>query len=149
LPGVARNSTIGGLAGLAARRHGSTNQQIGGAVAGALIAGLVTKATEGSNQANAYTVQLNNGSFRKIITENSYIRIGDCVAVETGKTSNIRDVSRALCEPAAGHPVDREIHAHRQEEASECHDAKKQLLDATTGKEVDAIARKVKVLCEH
>lgn len=146
---AAKGAIIGGTIGLLAV-SGSTAEHVGGAIGGAVAGALITRAFEGSNKANAYTVRLNNGSEVKVITDDKYIEAGDCVAVETGKTTNIRRVSQVLCKPSKPHQaVDAELHEKHQEEAWECHEAKKQLLKAKTEDEIDALLRKVKVLCEQ
>lgn len=147
---AARNSVLGGLAGLALTSRRSRSSQIAGAAGGALLSGLLTKSAESSQLVNAYTVRLNSGNFVQVVTEQTGARTGDCVAVETGRTSNIRRVSEVLCEPAGSpHRAHQDIREESQEEATECHDAKQQLLNATTEQDVNAIARKVKVLCDY
>ena len=145
-----RNALLGGLAGLALTSRRSRSSQVAGAAGGALLSGLITKSTEDSKLVNAYTVQLNNGNFVQVVTEQTATRVGDCVAVETGATSNIRRVSEVLCQPAAQpHPVHADIRAESQDEALDCHEAKQQLLNATTETDINAMARKVRVLCDH
>ena len=146
---AARNATIGGLAGLAVMRRGSTSEQVIGTAVGAALSALVTKAAEGENIGYSYTVRLTDGTFSKIVTEQDDIRRGDCVSVETGRTAAIRRVSAVLCEATPARPLSSDIQAHRQEEAAECQAAKEQLLKAKTGDEVNAMAAKVRVLCEH
>lgn len=147
---AARNAVLGGLAGLALTSRRSRSSQIAGTAAGALLSGLVTKSAEESKLVNAYTVQLNSGNFVQVVTEQTGARVGDCVAVETGRTSNIRRVSEVLCQPTAqSHLVNADIQAENQDEARECHEAKQQLLNATTDEDINAIARKVQVLCDH
>jgi hypothetical protein len=145
---AAQGAVLGGLIGVTGSR-GSSGDHVRSAAAGALIGGLLTRALEGSNKATAYTVRLNNGSTVKIITEAKHIKMGDCVAFETGKSSNIRKTTTALCEPNQPQKTNQALQAHHQEEAKECHDAKKQLLDATSEAEINAISHKVRVLCEH
>ena len=69
--------------------------------------------------------------------------------MESGKTTNLRRVSTALCEPSDPHPVDDELQVKHLQEASECHDAKENLLQAESDRDIDAAVRKVKVLCDH
>jgi len=145
---AAKGAVLGGIVGLVAV-HGSTAQNVGGAIGGALAGALLTRALEGSNKANAYTVLLNKGSEVKVVTESKHIEIGDCVAIESGKTTNIRRVSAILCEPSKPHPVDKELESVHYREAQECHEAKKQLLQAETEADISALERKVRALCEH
>ena len=147
---AARNAVLGGLAGLALTSRRSRSSQVAGTAAGALLSGLVTKSAEDARLVNAYTVQLTTGNFVQVVTDQTGARVGDCVAVETGRTSNIRRVSEVLCQPQGrSHPVNDDIRMENQEEAMECHEAKQQLLNATTEEDVNAIARKVQVLCDH
>jgi hypothetical protein len=147
---AAGGATLGGIAGLASARHKSGKNKAAAALTGALLGGVLTKVMEGSNKANAYTVKMENGSTVKVVSEQKGIRVKDCVAVESGKSTNIHKVSSALCEKRDPHPmVDLELQQKHHEDASDCIVTKEQLLHAKTEQEANAIAVKVRVFCGH
>ena len=80
-----------------------------------------------------------------IITEASFFRTGDCVAVERRQHANLRRVSDALC---GSPPRTRQVIEKRNTEAQQCHDAKDQVLAATTEAELETASRKVRILCQ-
>ena len=95
----------------------------------------------------SYTLQRPNGSQFKVVTEDDHLQAGDCVAVESGRTINLRRVAPDLCGPALAHPVEQELAVYSQQQASACDEAKRQLLKAETNSDLDAATKKVKVLC--
>ena len=146
-----RNATIGGLAGLLTQATGSGTERLAGAAIGAAIGGLGTKAAEGDNMANSFIVELNRGGTVKVVTEQQNIVVGDCVAVETGNHTNLRRVSPVQCNPPGQlHPsIDAQISDNEQREASACDQAKEELLKAKTESDINAMTRKVQVICDH
>lgn len=146
-----RNATIGGLVGLLSQATGSGTERIAGAAIGAAVGGLATKAVEGDNMANSFIVNLSRGGTVKVVTEQNNIVVGDCVAIETGRHTNLRRVSPVQCQSIAQrHPViDPQITSNEQSEANSCHQAKEELLKAQTESEINALTRKVQVICDH
>lgn len=146
-----RNATIGGLAGLLTQARGSGTERLVGAAVGAAVGGLATKAAEGDNMANSFIVDLNRGGTVKVVTEQTNIVVGDCVAVETGRHTNLRRVSPVQCNPPGQpHPtIDQQISGNEQGEANACHQAKEELLKAKTESDINALTRKVQVICDH
>lgn len=142
---VPAGAIVGGFAGLVLARGSSPGRQAAAGLGGAALGGLVTSALEGDRRAYQYHVQFNNGSETEYITENGFLRAGDCVAVERRQHANLRRVSDALCEAAPRTP---QIVQKRNVEAQQCHDAKDQLLDAKTEADLDAASRKVRILCQ-
>ena len=148
---VGRNATIGavvgGVIGLA------TGQNFAGAAAGAglgaLGVGVSTRAAEGSQEAMAYIVRGGDGRETKVVTEDKHLIVGDCVAVETGRTANLRRVSDEMCGPRMQHPVESELRSMHMEEAQECDAAKQELLSAQSDADIDAAVKRVRVLCKH
>ena len=143
---AAKGAVMGGVIGGATSGHHHRGKHaVEGAIAGALLAALL----EGNRKGFSYVVALNNGDATKVVTEQGGIVIGDCVAVETGQTANIRRVSGVHCEHAGhealGHPS---VHAMRQGEAAECHTAKEMALQATTEVATDIALKKVRVFCD-
>ena len=139
-----KGAVVGGLFG-AVIGHDA----LASAAIGAAAGGLLTRAAEGSNKANAYTVDMTDGAETKVVTESDNIRMGDCVAIEQGSSANIRLASSVHCEhaghPALDHPA---VAAKEQQEAGACHDAKQLALDAITDEEIDLAVKKVRALCE-
>ena len=148
---VGKNATlgaiVGGVIGLA------TGQNFAGAAAGAgagaALGGITTRVAEGSSKATAYIVQRQSGGEVKVVTDHSHLVVGDCVAIETGRTTNLRRVSQEMCSPATNHPVEQELRAMHQQDARECDAAKQALLAAQGDQEIDAAVKKVRVLCKH
>ncbi len=138
---------LGGGVGLAAASTASTETQIGAAAAGALIGALIQKSRH--KTASQYTVNLNNGGTVEIVSEHHDIAVGDCVSLEQGQHANIRRVSPVMCNINASHPAYSDLHAANVEEADECHQAKQELLKATTEQETDIGYKKMRALCEH
>ena len=137
---------MGGIIGGATSGHHHRGKHaVEGALAGALLAAVL----DGDRHARSFVVELNHGREIRIIKEQHRNREGDCVAVETGLTANIRTVSSVHCDSpgheALAHPV---VHAKAQSEAAECHTAKEQALQATTEEATDIALKKVRVFCE-
>ncbi|MFQ5643601.1 MAG: hypothetical protein ACE5FQ_07865 [Thiogranum sp.] len=146
-----RNATMGGLVGLLTQARGSAGERLAGAAIGAAVSGLITKAAEGDNTANSFVIELTGGNTVKVVTEQQNIVVGDCVAVETGRHTNLRRVSPAQCSPSRqAHPtVDAQISQYEQGQADACHQAKEELLKAKTEADINAFTRKVQVICDH
>lgn len=142
-------AAIGGLWGLLGGFGGNRRDAVSGAVIGAALLGGTTLIAEGSNNAFAYILKGKNNKEFKILTEQGGMQAGDCIAVESGTHTNLRRVSMAYCQAAGGHSsVEQSLLREIEEDASECHQAKEQLL-ITTGAEFDAVVRKVKALCDN
>ena len=96
-----------------------------------------------------YTVTTNEGTAIQIATEQTEIRVDDCVFVEeAGGTANIRRAPATACDPASQQVMeDAAIIEEMQEEANECAAAKQELVDADSDEAIDRAVRKVKLLC--
>jgi hypothetical protein len=144
-----RGALIGGLAGLASASGGTRTQRWRNTVIGAGVGGAVSGSAEGSLQGMAYTVETAAGSSIRIVSDQGDIRVGDCVAVEkAGDSGNIRRVADALCEAPGAAAEDEVIVEELEEEAAECAEAKRQLLEAETDADIDRAVLRVQVLCE-
>jgi len=103
-----------------------------------------------------YTVLIGNQTTR-ITTEQSGLRVGDCVSVERGQWNNIRLVPDARCEAAAARPATSAAAAPAARApapapedvaaANACEQAKQQLLDAQTDADFDRAERRMRLLC--
>lgn len=95
----------------------------------------------------AYTVRGVDGGSVRIVTDQTEVRVGDCVTVEeAGQTANIRRASQTLCDPASAKAREA-VRPELQEEAAECAQAKQELVNASTVEAVDVAKRKVDILC--
>ena len=114
-----------------------------GAIAGASRQGSKTK------QGRLYTVTTNDGTMVQVATEQTEIRIDECVFVEeAGGTANIRRAPDTACAPETqALLLEADMIEELQEEANECAAAKQELVDATSDEAVDRAIRKVQLLC--
>lgn len=93
-----------------------------------------------------YTVDTGSGKV-VIVSDQSQIAIGDCVAVENAGTgsANIRRASSALCESPE---VTAATEENLQEEAADCVAAKDAVLAADTDEDVAAAIRAARIACD-
>lgn len=145
---VGKSAAKGGVLGLliGAVSGGDVQGAAIGAAAGAAVSGTLTKIDEGSSEAMSYTLQRPNKSEFKVVTDDDSLQVGDCVAVEIGKTTNLRRADPDKCQ---SHPVDQSQVVRSQTSAADCYNAKQQLLKAETTEELNAATEKVKVLCKN
>ncbi len=136
---------VGGFTGLVLSRKSSGAKQVASGVGGAVLGGLATAALEGDRMGYSYRLRFRNGDVSNFITEKGYLQVGDCVSVERGEYANIRRVAAVLCEESAG-PGPHPTHLRQ---AEQCHEAKDQLLAASTNEEIEAATRKVSIICEY
>ncbi len=119
-----RNAAIGAVIGTAA---GAANRQTG----------------------RRYSVRTNDGTVMQIVTEQTEIRIDDCVIVEeAGGSANIRRTALSACDVASQAIMNEpDIQAELQEEAAECTAAKEGLINAETDEQMEFAVRKIQILC--
>ena len=138
---------IGGALGLLTGVGKSSSKKVRNTLLGAAGGGAVAAVAQGDRNAIAYTVSTGDGNSIRVVTDQTEIRIGDCVTVEeTGSTANVRRMSPTACESASARARE-ELHKSFQQEAVECHNAKQQLVNAKTANEIDLARRKMKILC--
>ncbi|MBW2244062.1 MAG: hypothetical protein JRH01_18935 [Deltaproteobacteria bacterium] len=135
-----KGAILGGLIGLIASRGKKKTKR---AATGVAVGGIGTRVLEGSNEAFEYTVRLNAGQDIRMITDQTGMRLDDCVSVEQGRSGNIRRVSRAHCEAGSGAPT-----ADHHQEADACQLAKLELSAATDDEAIDRAIYKARILCE-
>jgi hypothetical protein len=141
-----RNALLGGAAGWALARNQSSSRQAAAALGGAALGGGATRRSQGDNTAMQYTVRTGTGSAVQVITDQTEIRIGDCVVVEeTSNGANVRRSDPAMCQ--ASPEVMEEVASEMQEEANECDQAKQRLINAETPEQVDVARQVVEILC--
>jgi len=131
---------VGGMIGLiSGRGHSGSNQAlrtVGGGVAGQQIAKMAS-----TKQAFEYTILMGGTSTITVVTDESGMRVGDCVAVERGAHTNLRLAPDAQCAPRAKPP------ASATKDAGACTAAKDELLKSQTDEAFDRAERKVRLLC--
>ena len=142
-----RNALIGGAVGWGLARNKSSCTQAAAALGGAALGGGGTKRAQGNNTAIQYTVRTSAGSAIQVITDQTEIRIGDCVIVEeTGKNANVRRKDPAMCRPAPKEVMS-QVEEELQEDATQCDAAKQKLFAATTPEEVEVAKQVMEILC--
>jgi hypothetical protein len=136
-------AVVGGTIGLIAGGRRPARNALLGAVAG----GAVTAAAQGNRTGFSYTVELNDGSMVRIISDQREIRSGDCVAVEQiGQTANIRREPAGFCARENAQAV-QAVQEVTQAAAAHCEAAKEELVMASTPEAIDLASRKIHLLC--
>lgn len=144
-----KGALIGGGLGLLSAGGKSTSKKARNSILGAAAGGAVASSAQGSRNGVAYTVRTGDGSSIRVVTDQTEIRVGDCVAVEeNGSTANVRRLSPTACDPASTQ-ARQQLQGSFQQEASECHNAKQQLIEAKTADQVDLARRKMEILCSN
>jgi outer membrane lipoprotein SlyB len=134
--GALAGGMIGALVG--PRRHRGL-RIAAGAAAGAAVQGAATSGT-----LQQYTVELVSGGTSVVSTEQTDIRVDDCVSVEQGQYANIRRVSGVHCDGTGPNTPP----PHHQKISESCDKAKTELTNANTDDTVEMAMKKVRVLCE-
>ena len=142
---AAAGALIGGALGLVTSGGGRTAPRNG--ILGAAVGGAATAVAQGNRTGIAYTVEMLNGSTTRIISDQSEIRVGDCVAIErVGETNNIRREPSAYCASENQRAVEA-VRKDAEAAAAHCEAAKEELVRASTPEAVDTASRKVNLLC--
>jgi outer membrane lipoprotein SlyB len=143
-----KGAVVGGAFGAALTKSSkSSSRRRRNAAIGAVIgtaAGAAKKQT-----GRRYSVRTNEGTVIQIVTEQTEIRIDDCVFVEdAGGRANIRRAALSVCDAASQAVMNEpDIQAELQEEAAECTVAKQGLIDAETDAQMELAVRKIQILC--
>jgi outer membrane lipoprotein SlyB len=141
-----RGALLGGAAGWALARNQSSAGQALGAAAGAGLGAAASNRRRGGTGMQ-YTVRTSQGSAISVVTDQTEVRVGDCVSVEqTGDVANIRRVDDALCQPVSPKVVEAATPA-LQAEAGRCEQAKERLFAATTPEEVEVARQVMDIMC--
>ena len=142
---AAAGALVGGTIGLVA--SGGSRTAPRNAILGAAVGAAATSAAQGNRTGIAYTVAMLDGSTVRIISDQSEIRVGDCVAIErVGETNNIRRESSAFC-VRENQPAVAAVRQETEAAAARCEAAKEELVAASTPEAVDTASRKVSLLC--
>lgn len=142
---AAAGALIGGTIGLIA--SGGSRTAPRNAILGAAVGAGATAVAQGNRTGIAYTVAMLDGSTVRIISDQSEIRVGDCVAIErVGETNNIRREPSAYCARDNQQAV-ATVRNETEAAAARCEAAKEELVRASTAEAVDTAGRKVNLLC--
>jgi len=146
-----RGVAVGGLVGyVATSNRQRSSRRARNTILGAAAGGLIASRAEGNLNGMQYTVELGTGARIEVVTDQTEIKIGDCVNVEQAGsgTANVRRVSAALCEAVASNSLDADIEKRMSESADLCLAAKERLLDADTDAQIEAAIRRINILCD-
>ncbi len=148
-----RGAVVGGVVGLAATSSNrSSSRRARNAAIGAGTGALISRRAQGSLDGMQYTIETGPGSRIVVVTDQTQVRVGDCVNVEQAGsgTANVRRVSESRCEAVfAGDPMDDELQTYMTHEANLCLQAKERLLEAETDKAFETAMRRVNFLCDY
>ncbi len=146
-----RGALVGGVAGAAlTSSNRSSSRRARNTVFGAGTGAAIANRSQGSRNGMQYTVQTAPGSTITVVTDQTEVRVGDCVNVEQAGNgmANVRRVSQSLCDMAANDAVDEEIASYMEQEADRCAQAKDQMLDAETDEAFELAMRRVDFFCD-
>ena len=145
---VPRGAVVGGALGLASAGGKSNKKKARNALVGAEAGGAIASNAQGSTQGMLYTIDLGSMGMAQVVTDQTEIVRGDCVAVEkAGETANVRRISSGYCQPANAAAVVA-VAEESAEEADECLQAKQMVVDATTSQEFEFAKAKMSLLCD-
>ena len=143
-----KGALVGGAFGAALTKSSkSSSRRNRNAAIGATL-GAISGAAK-RNEGRLYSVQTNEGSVMKIATEQTEIRIDDCVIVEeSGGRTNIRRTAMSTCSAETQEILkEPKMVEEMQEEAADCLAAKDELVNAETDDALERAVRKIQVLC--
>ena len=142
-----RGDLVGGDLGWGLARNQSSGRQAAGALGGAALGRGAANRRQGDRSARRYTVRTGDGSAIQVVTDQTEIRIGDCVVVEeTSNGANIRRKDPSMCQPVP-EQVMAQVEPDLQQDANRCDEAKQSLIDATTPEEVEVTRQVMDILC--
>ena len=139
---TAAGTLIGGALGVASGSGQSRSNRALRGVGGAAVGSRVGSAA-GSTTGFEYTVLLGGTNTVRMVTDQSGLRVGDCVSIERGQFNNIRLAADSQCDARAGTPVP----ANAMAEATACEQAKQQVLAANTDAEFNVAERRMRLVC--
>ena len=97
-----------------------------------------------------YTIETGPGSRIVVVTDQTQVRVGDCVNVEQAGsgTANIRRVSESLCDAVFDNQVDEELQTYMTREADACLQAKERMMEAESDDAFEVAMRRVNFFCD-
>ncbi len=146
-----RGAVVGGIVGYAttSSRQSSSRRARNTAI-GAGTGALIARRAQGSLDGMQYTIETGPGSRIVVVTDQTQIRVGDCVNVEQAGsgTANVRRVSESLCEARFDNQVDEELQAYMAREADTCLQAKERMMEAESDEAFEIALRRVHFFCD-
>jgi len=146
-----RGALVGGVVGYAttSSRQSSSRRARNTAI-GAGTGALISRRAQGSLNGMQYTVEVSAGSRIVVVTDQTQVRVGDCVNVEQAGsgTANVRRVSESLCDAVFDNQVDDELQAYMSREADACLHAKERMMEAESDEAFEVAMRRVKFFCD-
>ena len=138
---------MGGALGLGLTRNSSSSRRAAATLGGAALAGGVASRSQGDRSGMRYTIRVSSGKAIQVVTDQTEIRLGDCVLVEeTVSRANVRRKDPSMCDSAPAE-VMAEVEEVLQYDANRCDDAKGRLLEATTPEEIQVAMQVMDILC--
>jgi len=145
---VPRGAVVGGALGLASASGKSSKKKARNALIGAAAGGAIASSSQGSTRGMLYTIDLGSNGMAQVVTDQTEIVRGDCVALEkAGETANVRRISSAYCEPSNAAAV-AAVAEEDAEDADECYEAKQLVVNSTTAEEFEFAKAKMTLLCD-
>ena len=145
---VPRGAVVGGALGLASASGKSKKKKARNALIGAAAGGAIASSSQGSTNGMLYTIDLGSNGMAQVVTDQTEIVRGDCVALEkAGETANVRRISSAYCEPSNAEAV-AAVAEDDAEDADECYEAKQMVVNSTTAEEFEFAKAKMTLLCD-
>lgn len=145
---VPRGAVVGGALGLASASGKSKKKKARNALIGAAAGGAIASSSQGSTNGMLYTIDLGSNGMAQVVTDQTEIVRGDCVALEkAGETANVRRISSAYCEPSNAAAV-AAVAEDDAEDADECYEAKQLVVNSTTAEEFEFAKAKMTLLCD-
>jgi hypothetical protein len=145
---VPRGAVVGGALGLASASGKSSKKKARNALIGAAAGGAIASSSQGSTRGMLYTIDLGSNGMAQVVTDQTEIVRGDCVALEkAGETANVRRISSAYCEPSNAAAV-AAVAEDDAEDADECYEAKQLVVNSTTSEEFEFAKAKMTLLCD-
>lgn len=145
---VPRGAVVGGALGLASASGKSSKKKARNALIGAAAGGAIASSSQGSTKGMLYTIDLGSNGMAQVVTDQTEIVRGDCVALEkAGETANVRRISSAYCEPSNAAAV-AAVAEEDAEDADECYEAKQLVVNSTTAEEFEFAKAKMTLLCD-
>ncbi len=143
-----KGALVGGAIGAALTKSSKGSSRKGRNAAIGAVIGTAAGAAK-RQTGRSYSVRTNEGTVMQIVTEQTEIRVDDCVIVEeAGGRANIRRTALSACDVASQSLMKgADIQAELQEEAAECTAAKDGLVKAETDEQMDLAVRKIQILC--
>ena len=144
---VPKGAVVGGALGLASASGKSKKKKARNALVGA-AGGAIAASSQGSTRGMLYTIDLGSNGMAQVVTDQTEIVRGDCVALEkAGDTANVRRISSAYCEPSNAAAV-AAVAEDDAEDADECYQAKQMVVNAATAEEFEFARSKMTLLCD-